>query len=178
MADIAFSGSGLTLPIGAEAIYGIIPRTPISSPPGSPSFLRAINLGGPTSTYGDCPMGRNLIRGITQSRVEGSPAVPSLQITYGFWRFRWVVKSGNRTISINTKQSASISPRPSMIVKANKDIGITQDLSGSAAVSSDWVTIGPVAVTATSTGATWVELWNNQVSSSTDYAYFDHIVVT
>jgi len=95
------------------------------------------------------------------------------------WRFRWRVRTGARSIQVNVKQAVNISPRPSLIVKANPGIGINADVTGTAASNTGWVVIGPVNITPSSDGAVWVELWNNydaQVYQAP--CYFDHIFAT
>lgn len=141
--------------------------------------LQGIHLGGPTSLLGDGTFGRYLQSGVTQSLSEGSPfsQTPSLQLNHpGFWRFRWSVVAGVRSVYVNAKQITG-SLRPSVVVKANTAVGLPNDVSGSAGAGSDWVTIGPVSFTSTNTGMVWVELWNN-CQTSLCPAWFDHIVTT
>jgi hypothetical protein len=137
-----------------------------------------ISMGGFTDNYGDA--GKSLQSGVVQNTTEGSPSSPCLQITTpGFWRFKWTVAAGARSISVSAKQTGTTTPttRPSLIVKSNSSIGLSADISGSAANSQGWVTIGPVSFTATGAGVTWVELHNNAFMMETP-AYFDHIVAT
>jgi hypothetical protein len=141
--------------------------------------LRGISIGGPVGTHNDGTFGSALNYGVEKSTTEGSPSQPSLALTQpGNWRFRWVVRTGTRTISINAKQASNQTSRPSMVIKSNTSIGIDNDVSGSAPAGTDWVTIGPLTVIPTGTDVVWVELWNNSISISNDPAYFDHIVVT
>ena len=115
-----------------------------------------------------------------QDNTQGNPLAPSLRLdAYGRWRFRWYLSTGTHTISINVLQAANQTPRPTLVVKANSGIGINSDVTGTAASGVSWVTIGPLSVTCTSNGATWVELWNNyDAQVYTCPCYFDHIVRT
>jgi len=176
--DIANSGSmangnksGMMM-----SFYGV--RAPVLDDK-TTGALQGIFLGGPTSVEGDGTFGRHLQFGVTQSLSEGSPfsQTPSLQVsTPGFWRFRWSVVAGLRSVYVNAKQTNS-SQRPTIVVKANPVVGLNSDITVAAASGNDWVTIGPATFTATGYGMVWVELWNNCLTSLTP-AYFDHIVTT
>lgn len=142
------------------------------------NFLQGINLGGPIDLYGSGSFGRYLQLGIQKNNTEGNPLVPSLEISYyGMWRFRWVIKAGSRTISINAKCPSTSTPRPSINIKANPSIGIPGDINTYAPSGTDWVTIGPVSINPTTAGVVWVELWNNVITDNTSPVYFDHITV-
>lgn len=132
------------------------------------------------SVEGGTTTGKYYQTGITQSLSEGNTAAPSLCIHYpGKWRFKWEVKKGVRKISVKVKQSSNVAgKRPSLVVRQNASIGIPNNVSASAAVSSDWVTIGPVQITPTRSGVVWVELWNNDNETMWSPAYFDTIVST
>lgn len=148
---------------------------------GSMQYNKGISFFGPTSVRSDGTFGLSMMSGITRSYAEGSPSVPCLEIYEPtFWRFKWSVGGGNRTISVKCKQASnSVSAsRPSLIVKANPSIGVNSDVSGSAPSSTGWVTIGPVSITPTASGSVNVELWNNSNTVTQDPAYFDHIAVT
>jgi len=124
--------------------------------------LLSISLGGPTSYDGVSSGGRHMQAGVTQSTTQGNPSPPSLQLSQpGFWRFRWTVQSGTRTLSIMVMQSANTSPYPSLTVKANSAIGVNSDVTGTSPGGTSWVKIGPVTVSPTSEGVLWVELHNN-----------------
>jgi len=144
--------------------------------------LQGVNIGGPASMDGSTAFGRNYQVGVSKSTIIGSPSAPCLSLDIpGMWRFRWVVKPGVRAIYVNTKQVTTVftsSLRPSIVVKANPDIGLNADISASAATSQDWVTIGPLSFVATGTGVTWVELHNNNTNELNTPAFFDHIVGT
>jgi hypothetical protein len=100
--------------------------------------------------------------GVIQNTVDGYPSAPSIQLTiHGFWRFRWTVTPGARTISVQVKQAANSTPYPTIIVRKNASIGISADVTGTSPGGTGWVTIGPVTVTPSSEGVVWVELWNN-----------------
>jgi hypothetical protein len=110
-----------------------------------------------------------------RNNTEGDPAQPSLQITSGKakWRFRWIVAAGARTLSIKVKQQDISEARPTLIVKANPDIGVNADVTETAPAGDGWVTIGPAAITPSSDGAVWVEIWNNVDGLLP--AYFDNV---
>lgn len=141
-------------------------------------YLQGICLGCPSSIHGDDSFGRHLQVGVVKNTTDGSPAQPSLQLSIpGFWRFKWVVKAGARTITINTKQAANLTPYPSMIVRASPGV-LATDQTASSAGGTGWTTIGPISFTALADGVVWVELWNNCVQKYDTPALFDHVVVT
>lgn len=115
-----------------------------------------------------------------RDNTEGDPSQPSLRMdARGVWRFRWVVESGARTASINVKQAANASPRPTLVIKANPSIGVNSDVTGTAGSGTGWVTIGPVNAAPTSDGVLWVELRNNYDAQYQGApCYWDHVVVT
>lgn len=146
---------------------------------GMASYVQGISIGGVFSQNSDGTFGRNIQLGVIRNNTEGSPNAPSLELHQaGFWRFRWAVTTGTRTIQINVKQPANLVPYPSLIIKQNPDIGINADVTGSSPGGTGWAVIGPVSITPNATGIVWVELWNNCYGSSVGPAYFDHIVVT
>jgi len=113
-----------------------------------------------------------------RDNVEGNPAQPSLKMErLGKFRFRWIVTSGARTISVNVKQAINLTPRPTLVVKANSSIGVNSDVTGTAGSGTGWVTIGPVAINPSSSGAVWVELRANY-DGQTCPSYWDNVVVT
>lgn len=115
-----------------------------------------------------------------KSSTEGNPSAPCLRMeSSGVHEFKWAVSSGSRTISVDVKQAVNQSPRPSLRVMANPDIGVNSDSETSASLSTGWVTIGPVSLSPTSTGALIVHLkanFNGQFGNCP--CFFDHIVVT
>lgn len=133
--------------------------------------LRSVNMGGGQRidylTYG---AGRN--------NAEGDPTQPSLELKYpSVFTFRWVAKAGARTIQVNVKQACNLSPRPIVTVKANPDIGVNADVSGTAAAGTGWVTIS-VNVSPTSDGVVLVELESRTGAAIGGSCFFDHIVRT
>ena len=157
-------------------------------------FIRSIAMGGATSPDSSGNFGNHMTYGLTKETVQGSPTPPSLRLDYpSNWRFRWIVNPGVRTISVNAQQyitsSASGSFTPSVIVKANPNVGLKTDISGSIPNILGWQTIGPLSFTATNTDVVWVELHHNNYVSfllgngcfteiPSSSVYFDHIVVT
>jgi len=93
------------------------------------------------------------------------------------FRFRWTVKAGARTISVDVKQPLNQSPRPKLTIAANPALGINADVSASAPDGTDWVTIGPVSISPTADGAVWVYLSNELVGVCSP-CWFDKIAVT
>jgi hypothetical protein len=157
-----------------------------SGEPGVTSYLRGLAFGSPTSLDGQGSFGRHMQVGINKDVNIGNPSAPSLRLdTVGFWRFRWVVNPGSRRISaLSQQQAASGSYTPSMVIKANPNIGLNFDVSASAATIAGWTSIGPLMFNATAQDVVWVELHNNNMnvpningSLVTYPAYFDHIVV-
>ncbi len=117
--------------------------------------------------------------GTFEDLSDGDPASPSM----GMWfptqfSFRWVVNPGTHTIQVNVKQDINISPRPSMIVKANSSIGVNSDVSASAPSNTGWCVIGPITVTATAQGILIVELASNITAIDADPCLWGQIVVT
>ena len=127
---------------------------------------------------------RKITIGITEfvpggkSTTEGNPSNPSLRLdTFGFWRFRWTVSAGTRTIQIDVKQAENQSPRPRVTILANAGIGVASNVTGSAASGTGWTTIGPLTITPSGRGAVWVRLENLYVGQYSP-CYWDHIVTT
>jgi hypothetical protein len=143
--------------------------------------LKGIAMGAPGSANGDDGFGMiNYVFGMSKDTTEGSPGAPCIRMQYpSMFRFRWVVKPGQRRIAIRAKQAKIYSTiqRPSLIVKANPSVGIPSDIVAYAPDSSDWVLIGPTIFTATGTGMVFVEIHNNLLMSDSP-AFFDHIVAT
>lgn len=114
-------------------------------------------------------------KGVGKELSQGNPAIPSIKIeAKGRWRFRWKMLAGPRTLTLKCKQEINVSPRPSVIIKANPEIGINSDITTVATSGTDWVTIGPIAVNPTIIGATWVELHAN-ADYQNAVCYFDNI---
>lgn len=146
--------------------------------------LTGICLGN-NSPNGDDGMGlRSFSPSITQSFDAGNPSSPCLEISQpGYWRFRWVVKPGQRRISVRVKQiKAFPNMRPTMVIKSNPLVGLNSDAIVTAPYGIDWTVIGPYVFTATNIGLVFVELHNNLAMSESPVmeskALFDHIIVT
>lgn len=136
--------------------------------------LRGICIGGYTSVNSDTTAGVHYHTGVERSNTEGFPTPPSISLLWPtFWRFRWGVKAGTRTLKMYVKQVLNGDPRPSVKVIANPEIGLNADLEVFAGSSTDWTPI-TVSFTATADGGVWVEMHNNY-GSFADPAYFDHI---
>lgn len=118
------------------------------------------------------------VAGLSKETTEGSPSQPSLKLNrHGMFRFRWTVNAGSRGISVSVKQAANVSPRPTLVVRANPEIGVNSDVTETAGSGTGWVTIGPASISPSSRGAVWVELHNNYDSQG-GACYFDNIVAT
>ena len=114
----------------------------------------------------------------SMSDTEGTPLPPSINIPVkGMFRFRWSLKAGNRYISVSAKQPKNGTPRPTMVIKANPDIGVLNDVSGSAISGTGWVVIGPIYISPILDGVIWVELHNNYEGIN-EPCYFDNIITT
>lgn len=109
--------------------------------------------------------------------IEGSPT-PCLRVDKSVvYKVYWPVVSGARTLSIDVKQAINVSPRPRVTIKANLDIGVAADVTGSAGSSAVFTTIGPLSVTPSSSGV--LEVWLENLYDGGDYpAYWDNLVVT
>lgn len=130
-----------------------------------PSFFRGINCEAVSFTAG------------ARNNVEGDPSQPCLELFGpGMWRFRWSFASGSRSISISVMQVSDSTPRPTLTVKANPDCGVNADVTGTAGSGVGWVTIGPVNITPTSSGAVWVELRSNY--QAPESSFWDNIETT
>lgn len=108
----------------------------------------------------------------------GYPSGPSLSMPRGgTLRIRVPVDAGARGISIAVLQPSTTLPRPSITIRANPAVGLYSDLQASAPAGSGWVTIGPLAWTATAAGGVWIDLvapfsggesgtwWDNRVTT-------------
>jgi hypothetical protein len=91
--------------------------------------------------------------------VEGSPAPPSFATPYGGTiRLRLGVEAGARSVSVKVKQPSAILPRPTMRIMPNAAVGIAAELIATAPTGAGWVTVGPIAFTATAAGGIFLEL--------------------
>lgn len=160
---------------------------------GNSGIMQGISFNDLSYTWGRNENGRPMQVGVSKEPVSGSLNDPCLKLEYpGFWRFRWAVKSGTRTVSVQARQNSTGSFRPSVVIRANPSIGVNTDVSGSAPDGNSWTTIGPLAISPTSVGYVWVELHNNNtyyptvgyITNSSGSAetlrpvLFDHIVTT
>jgi hypothetical protein len=139
-----------------------------------------INLGGMPTIVGDDSYGvRNYVFGMSKETSEGSPNSPCIRLEFpSFWRFRWVVKPGQRQIAVRVKQAKTFpDQRPKLVVKANANVGLTSDLEAVAPEGTDWVVLGPIIFTATGTDMVYVEV-HNRLQISFTPMFFDHIVAT
>lgn len=153
-------------------------------------YYQGISFEAPTTLDGAGSFGRHMQVGVNRENTDGSPSPPSLRLDLpgSFWRFRWVLKTGNRTLTVAAKQNSTGSLyRPSVVIKKNLNIGLVADLSASAANGNDWVTVGPINFTVSGSDVVWVELHNNNQAWTMRTndgvlmyapAYFDHIVTT
>lgn len=147
------------------------------SGPGIFGALQALSLGGPCSWRGDGTYARHLQVGFFRSDTEGTPLPPSFGLRHiGFWRFKWAVTAGARTISVYSKQAVNLEPRPKMVIKANPDVGLLADVTASKGAGTGWGQIISGFVP-TATGVVWVELHNALPDGNYD-CFFDHITTT
>lgn len=172
MADFIPSGGASAIPL----VLGMEAR-----PEGACRIVggaKGISLGGPATWSGDGTFGRYMQIGVRRSDTQGSPSIPSLQLVYpGFWRFRWSVKPGPRTLRISAMQTRDLAPFPSVRVRANPAVGLPVDVTVVHPGGLGWKTVGPVSFTASAIGMLWVELWSNSLFSDNP-VYFDHIIAT
>jgi len=153
-------------------------------------YLQGTSFGEGSTMDGAGSFGRHLQVGLSKETTDGSPTAPSLKLDYpgSMWRFRWVVKTGNRSLTIAAKQNSTGSLyRPSVIIRKNPSIGLNADISASAPNGAGWVTIGPINFTVSGSDVVWVEMHNNNNSWSMQSwdgmlqpapCWFDHIVAS
>lgn len=141
---------------------------------GQIGVLKCIHIGGPTSWLGNT-YARGLQIGAGRTNTEGLES-PCLELQYpGFWRFRWNIGIGERSILCYAKQVSNLDPRPALIVKANSDVGLLADLTAEAPSSAGWIAFPQLTFVASGIGVVWVEL-HNRVVAQYSPAYFDHII--
>ena len=120
---------------------------PLSASLMTEGIFCGISLGEASSISGDSSTGlRPLIVGLSKDTTEGSPLSPciKLQNPETFWRFRWVVKPGQRRIALHVKQDDAFAiQRPTIIVRKNDTVGLTTDYTMTSPGGSDWTIIGP-----------------------------------
>lgn len=140
---------------------------------GQVGVLQGICLNGPSDWRGQ-GTDRHMQVGVSRNDVQGlGTDLTCIELLYvGFWRFRWAVAAGTRTIRVYAKQVTNQSPRPSLKVKANPDIGVAADVEVTVGAGTGWLQTPVATITPTSNGVVYVELHNNLVSGI-DKCYFD-----
>ncbi len=194
MAALGSIGTGGTL-------MRIISGSPLLPPAGGVAgTLMRIVPGVPTAVYaGAVPTAALSAAGLIQPpllrtivAVEGTQHVlgaadaafgnplPSIRLdAKGFWRTRWVVRAGTRTVKVDCLQAVNSSPRPTITVKANPAIGVAADVSATAGSNTGWITIGPVTITPSSNGVVWIEIRANYDTQAGGCpCWFDNMVWT
>jgi hypothetical protein len=152
--------------LGSIGVNGAIYQGRATYPQAQPYLLRSLVADG-----------RYMVLG-KRDDAEGTADAPSLKMNNrGEFRFRWRVASGSRTVTVSVKQPINLSPRPTLTVKANPEIGVNADVSSTAPSGAGWVAIGPVSVSPTSAGVLFVVL-NARYDSQLDPCWWDQIVVT
>lgn len=150
----------------------------------APIFKYQIGIGGlgicicsgPSSWEGTNTAERHYQIGARRDNTEGTPSPPCLALDFwGFWRFRWAVGPGNRSITVFAKQVSNTTTRPSIRLKANTDVGLNADVDAVMGSSTGWIS-STASFMATGTGAIWVELHNNSLGVP-DTCFFDRISV-
>jgi len=127
---------------------------------GSDGVTQGINLGPLGGTSGTT-LGPNMVYGLAQDNTQGSPAPPSLYMPWvGYFGIRWGVQLGTQSLIVAVMQPANLAPYPSLVVKANKLVGVMSDVTFTSTGSTTWIDI-TASITATAPGALWVELHNN-----------------
>lgn len=139
---------------------------------------RGICIGGGVSSWeGTNTTERHYQIGAGYEGTEGSLSTPCLRLNYnGFWRWRWLVGAGSRSVTVYFKQVSNVAIRPSIILKANSAIGLAADVESFAASDIDW-TPATASFTSTGIGMVWVELHNNSLGHPPDPCFFDRISV-
>lgn len=136
-----------------------------AGPPG----LRWINLGGIfTVTFG-----------AQRNNSEGDPAAPCLALPYpASFRFRLVLQPGNWVVGIYCKQAINLSPRPTLTVRKNTDIGVNSDVVATAPSGTSWVTLATASFNVTTLGATYCDLSSNTTAENAAPCFWDHLTLT
>lgn len=90
---------------------------------------------------------------------DGSPTPPSFSMPWGGTiRLRLGIEAGPRSVSVKVKQPSATLPRPTMRIMPNAEVGIATELIATAPTGEGWVTVGPIAFTATAAGGIFLEL--------------------
>jgi hypothetical protein len=99
--------------------------------------------------------------GAGRSDTEGSPAPPSMNLPVrGALRSRAKIKAGTRSIRIDVKPAANLSPRPTSVIRRNPAVGLAEDVTVTGPAGTGWVTV-TASFTATADEAVGFELRNN-----------------
>jgi hypothetical protein len=156
--------SALVQARSGDALGTLGPTIRRIAPYSNPVFPRVLQLGDRSYYLGG------------RENVEGD-SPPCLRLnTRGMFRFRWFVFGGGaRSIQVYAKQPANSSPRPSITVKANRDIGVNADVTAVAGAGTGFVQVGPVTINPASDGVVWVELRAN-LDGMYVPCYFDNVV--
>lgn len=146
-------------------------------------------LAGTIGTDAICPACAKMLNGINcdsdmqlsmggRSETEYYVSATSLVMqTRGRWRFRHNAASGDRSLSVWVKQAANQSPRPTIVVRENRALGLMADAVATAGSGTGWVQIGPVNFTLNANGAVWVTLEANYHGNGTPApCYWDTVV--
>lgn len=145
-----------------QAIGGNINRFTVANfgLPGSDSVLRGMNFGTSQGPSGSS-FGPVMVYGFARDNAVGRTSPPSGFMPYvGYIFFEWSVNPGANTLTVSVLQPQNSAPFPTMVAKANSDIGLLADVTGTSPGSTDWSDIS-ITIVAVSAGAVDVELHNN-----------------
>jgi len=107
-----------------------------------------------------CPLRSQLFSFLGRSETVGSPDPPSLYMDRaGVFPIPWQVAPGDRQLTIKLKSNNPASGvLPYVRVRANKDVGVQNDVIVNAIATSDWQTLDTGQITVTEYGLLLVEL--------------------
>lgn len=133
--------------------------------------LKKISTGGASESDLTVGLGKNV--------ADGSPAPPCLEMdrktNYDiFWPIEPNVAN---TFTAKVKQPVIASLQPRVTIIADASLGVNADVTGTAAASTGWVTIGPLTVNPTSAGVLLVRLENRSMDQD-PRSYWDCVVVS
>ena len=139
-----------------------------------------VYIGGQPDLFGIRTVNKDsdqLYTGFSLELADGNPGAPALAMRNGGkFRFRWKVVAGQNQISVNVKQEANQNPRPTLRIYANTEVGLLEDIVGTAESSTGWVTIGPLSFTSESYGVMWCALESNYAGEFDGApCYWDHL---
>lgn len=110
---------------------------------------------------GDSAYGRKLHKSAGRDDTDGLDAAGCYAVEgHAFLSWPVAVDAGARTITAAIKQPLAGTARASLVVMANKNVGLLADVVATAAVGTGWQTL-TCSFTATSAGAVRVQLRNN-----------------